>query len=61
MAVALFKVLPWYLPGGTKKNHKNLSQDSCSPFRDLNPRPTKYKIEVLPILTQLLPMNCTNY
>jgi hypothetical protein len=28
---AKFKVLSWYLSGGTKETHENLSQDSQSP------------------------------
>jgi hypothetical protein len=27
--VTQFKILSQHLPGGTDKNHKNLSQDSC--------------------------------
>jgi hypothetical protein len=36
-AVAYFKVLSRYLPGGTEKTTKNLGQHSWSPGRDLNP------------------------
>jgi hypothetical protein len=32
-----FKALPRNSPGGTDENHENLSQDSRSPDRDLNP------------------------
>jgi hypothetical protein len=28
---------------GTEENHKNLSQDSLSPRRDLNSRPLEYE------------------
>jgi hypothetical protein len=34
-----FKVLSRHPPGGTEENHENLSQDSWSPDRDLNPGP----------------------
>lgn len=33
--MAEFKVLSWDLPGGTKKNAKNLSQNSRFPGQDL--------------------------
>jgi hypothetical protein len=42
-----FKVLSRYLPVGPEENHKNLSQDSGSPGRDLNPGPRKYEAGVL--------------
>jgi hypothetical protein len=42
-----FKGLPWNLPGGTKENHENLSQDSQSLGRDLNPGPPEYEADVL--------------
>jgi hypothetical protein len=35
------------LPGGTKKSHENLSEDSQSQVPDLNPRPPEYEAEVL--------------
>jgi hypothetical protein len=42
-----FKVLSWYLPGGSEENHKNLSQDSQSPSQDLNLGPPEYEAGVL--------------
>jgi hypothetical protein len=42
-----FKVLYHYLPVGTEENDENLSQDSQSPGRDLNPGPPEYEAEVL--------------
>jgi hypothetical protein len=42
-----FKVLSQQSPGGTEKNYENLSQDSRSPSRDLNPRPLKHEAKVL--------------
>jgi hypothetical protein len=44
--VIQFKVLSPYLLGGTEKNHENLSQDSRSPGRDLNPRRPEYEVGV---------------
>jgi hypothetical protein len=39
---------PWrYLPGGIEENHENISQDSRSLGRDLNPRPQEYSAGVL--------------
>jgi hypothetical protein len=38
---------------GLKKATKNLSQDSRSPDRDLNPEPVEYKVEVGLLLTRL--------
>jgi hypothetical protein len=35
------------IPGGTEENHENLSQNSQSPGRDLNPGPPKYEAGVL--------------
>jgi hypothetical protein len=40
VVVAYFRVLLPF-PGGTKENHKKLSQDNLSVGRDLNPRPPK--------------------
>jgi len=34
------------LPGGTEENHKNLSEDSRSPGRDLNSGPPEYETRV---------------
>jgi hypothetical protein len=42
-----FKILSWHSPGGTEKNHENLSHDSQYPGRDLNPEPPGYKTGVL--------------
>jgi hypothetical protein len=40
----IFKVLPQHFPVGSENNHqKNLSQDSRSPSRDLNPGPPEYE------------------
>jgi hypothetical protein len=41
-----FKVLSQHLPGGTEKTHKNISQDSHYPGRDLNPETSEYEAEV---------------
>jgi hypothetical protein len=55
--VALFKVLSQHLPGRTGENHENLSQDSLSPDRDLNPGPSEYEAGVLttrwPVMYQI--------
>jgi hypothetical protein len=40
---ANFKVLPRHSPGGTEENHENLSRDSRSPGRHLNPGPHEYE------------------
>jgi hypothetical protein len=45
--VAYFKVLSRHLPGGTEKTHKNHSQDSLSPGRNLNSEPPEYEAGVL--------------
>jgi hypothetical protein len=45
--MAYLKVLSWHLLEGLRKNHKNVSQDSWSPGRDLNPGPSKYEAGVL--------------
>jgi hypothetical protein len=42
-----FKALSWHMPGRTEENHENLSQDSLSPGRDLNPEPPEYETGVL--------------
>jgi hypothetical protein len=42
-----FNVLSQRSPGGTEEYHEKLSQDSLLPIRDLNPRPSEYKAEVL--------------
>jgi hypothetical protein len=42
-----FKVLSRYLPGGLRKTTKNLTQDSRSPGRDLNPRPPEFEARLL--------------
>jgi hypothetical protein len=47
VAVAYSKVLSSYLPGGIEKNHKNLSQDSPSPGRGMNPGPPEYEAGML--------------
>jgi hypothetical protein len=44
--VALFKVLPRHLPGGTEEKQK-ITQDRRSPGRDLNPGPPEYETGVL--------------
>jgi hypothetical protein len=44
-ALALLKVLPRHLPGGTAKTMKNLNEDSRSPGRDFNWRPPKYEAQ----------------
>jgi hypothetical protein len=36
-----------HYPGGTEENNENLSQDSRSPGRDLNPGPHEYEVVVL--------------
>jgi hypothetical protein len=46
-AVAYFKVLFWHLPGGLRKTTKDLSQDSRSPDRDLNPGHSEHEAGVL--------------
>jgi hypothetical protein len=43
----LFQVLSWHLPGETEDNHENLSQNSPSPGRDLNPGPHEYETGLL--------------
>jgi hypothetical protein len=48
-AVAKFKVLYRYLPGGTEKNHEKLGQDSQTPGRDLKPGPPEYETAVLTV------------
>jgi hypothetical protein len=45
-----FKVLSLHSPGGTEKNHENVSQDSRFSGRDVNPRPPKY--EALMLITK---------
>jgi hypothetical protein len=45
--VASFNVLSRYMPGQNEENTKNLSQDSRSSGRDLNPGPPKYEAGVL--------------
>jgi hypothetical protein len=52
--VAWFKVLSRHLPGRTEENHKNLSQDSWFPGRDLNPGPPEYETGVLTTRPRLL-------
>jgi hypothetical protein len=42
-----FKIPSWHSPGRTEKRHENLSQDSRSPGRGLNPGPPKYEARVL--------------
>jgi hypothetical protein len=42
-----FNTLQRHSPGGTQENHKQLSQGSRSPSRDLNLRPPEYKAGVL--------------
>jgi hypothetical protein len=42
-----FKALSRHLHGGLRKNTKNLSQDSRSPGRDLNPGFPEYEAGVL--------------
>jgi hypothetical protein len=46
-----FKLLSWHFPEGTEKNQatKDVSQDSRSPERDLNPKLPEYEEEVLSI------------
>jgi hypothetical protein len=45
--IALFKVISRHFPGGTEKNHKDLTQDSRSPGRYLNLGTPEYEAEVL--------------
>jgi hypothetical protein len=45
--VALFKALSWHLPAGLRKTTKDLSEDSLSPGRDLNPRSPEYEAGAL--------------
>jgi hypothetical protein len=47
VVMAKFKVLSWHIPGGTEEIHKNLSQDSQCPSRNLNPVPPENKAGVL--------------
>jgi hypothetical protein len=47
-----FEVLFQYLPGGTEENHKNVSQQSWLPGRDLKPGPPKCEAGVLRTLPQ---------
>jgi hypothetical protein len=42
-AVAYFKVLSQYLPGGMRHTMKKCNQDSLSPGRDVNQRPPEYE------------------
>jgi hypothetical protein len=44
---AWFEVLYWHLPGGTEVNHKNFSQDTNCPDRNLNPGPLEHDAEVV--------------
>jgi hypothetical protein len=44
----LREVLAVHLPGGTKENHKNLSQVKRCPDRELNRAPPKYESIALP-------------
>jgi hypothetical protein len=37
-------------PGGSEQNHKNISQESLSPFRDLNSGHSEYEARVLTTL-----------
>jgi hypothetical protein len=46
-AVVYFNVLSQHSPGGTEKNHENVSQDSRSPGRDLKLVTPGYKAGVL--------------
>jgi hypothetical protein len=48
------KVLSQYLDGRTEENYENLSQDSQSPGRYLNPGPSEYEAGVLTTQTTTL-------
>jgi hypothetical protein len=45
-SVVCFKILSQHLPGTTKENHENRSQDSRFPGRVLNPELSKWEAEV---------------
>jgi hypothetical protein len=45
--VAKFKVIFRHWPEGTEEDHENLSQDSRSPDRELNPWSSEYEAVVL--------------
>jgi hypothetical protein len=53
-ALALFDAQYHHLPGGARDNHENLSQDSRSPGRNLNPGSPGYETGVLPTRSQRL-------
>jgi hypothetical protein len=44
VVVALFKLLSRHSPKETEVNHENLSYDSRSPVRDLNPGHSEYEV-----------------
>jgi hypothetical protein len=39
VAMVNFKILSWYLCGGTQENHKNLNGDITLPCQDVNMGP----------------------
>jgi hypothetical protein len=53
-----FKVLSRNSPEGTDENHKNISQKSRSPGRDLNPGPPEYEAGALTIRPRCSVQDC---
>jgi hypothetical protein len=54
--VAYYTALTRQLPGETEENHDDLSYDSRSPGRDLNPGPSQHKAEVSELVARIVDM-----